>query len=98
MNAVTGDSPIRDVILLLGTFHTFMNVLGAIGTLMDGTGLKEMMDTVYGENAVIHMMNRKAVQRAFHGHLLVDQCLIRQIVTKIMEDEPRFQDQVEELE
>ena len=48
VNAVTDDSPIRDVILLLGTFHTFMNMLGAIGTLMDGTGLKEIMETVYG--------------------------------------------------
>ena len=86
---------IRDVILLLGTFHTFMNVLGAIGTLMDGTGL---METVYGENAVVHMMSRKAVQRAFRSHLLVNQCLTCQIVAKIMEDEPGFQDQVEELE
>ena len=98
VNAVTDDRPIRDVILLLGTFHTFMNVLGAIGTLMDGTGLKEMMETVYGENAGVQMISGKAVQRAFRGHQLVDQCLTRQIVAKIMEDEPGFQDQVEELE
>ena len=64
-NAVADDSPIRKVVLLLG-FHTFMNVLGAIGTLMDGSGLKEIMETVYGENAVLHMMSGKAVQRAFH--------------------------------
>ena len=88
MNAVTDDSPIKDVILLLGTFHTFMNVLGTIGTLMDGTGLKEIMETVYCENAVVHMMI----------HLLVDQCLTRQVVAKIMEDEPGFHNQVEELE
>ena len=97
-NAVTDDSPIRDVILLLGTFHTFMNVLGAIGTLIEGTGLKEIMETIYGENAVVHMMSGKAVQQVFSGHLLVDQCLTHQIVAKIMEDEPGFQDQVEELE
>ena len=62
MNAVTDDSPIKDVILLLGTFHTFMNVLGDIGTLMDVTGLKKIIETGYGENAVVHMMSRKAVQ------------------------------------
>ena len=28
----------------------------------------------------------------------MDQCLTRQIVAKIMEDDPGFQDQVEELE
>ena len=98
VNAVTDDSPIRDVIQLLGTFHNFMNVLGAVGTLMDGTGLKEIMETVYGESAIIHMMSGKAVQRAFRNHLQVDQYLTRQIVAKIMEDEPGFQDQVMELE
>lgn len=74
-----------------------MDVLGAIGILMDGSGLKEIMETVYGENAGVHMMSGKAVQRAFRGHLLVDQCLTRQIVAKIVEDEPSFQDQVQEL-
>ena len=44
------------------------------------------------------MMSGKAVQQAFHGHLLVDQYLTRQIVAKIMEDEPGFQHQVEEVE
>lgn len=97
-NAVPDDSPIRNVVLMLGSFHTFMNLLGAIGTLMDGSGIKEIMETVYGENAVLHMMSGKAVQRAFRGHLLVDQCLTRQIVAKIVEDDPGFQDQVEELE
>jgi len=97
-NAVPDDSPIRNVILLLGSFHTFMNVLGATGTLMEASGLKEIMETVYGENAVVHMMSGKAVQRAFHGHLLVDQCLTRQIVAKIVEDDPGFQDQAGELE
>ncbi len=98
VNAAPDDSLIRNVVLMLGSFHTFMNVLGAIGTLMDGSGLKDIMETVYGENAVVHMMSGKAVQRAFRGHLLVDQCLTCQIVAKIMEDDPDFHEQVEELE
>ncbi|CAJ1064633.1 hypothetical protein SNEBB_002215, partial [Xyrichtys novacula] len=98
VNAVPDDSPIRNVILLLGRFHTFMNLLGAIGSLMDGSGLKEIMETVYGENAVVHIMSGKAVQQAFRGHLLVYQCLTRQIVVKILEDDPGFQDQVDGLE
>jgi len=39
-----------------------MNVLGAIGTLVEASGLKEITETVYGENAVVHMMSGKAVQ------------------------------------
>ena len=53
---------------------------------------------MYGEHAVVHIISGKAVQRAFRGHLLVDKCLTRQIVAKIMEDDPGFQDQIEEFE
>ena len=38
------------------------------------------------------------MQLAFCGYLLVDQCLTCQIVAKIMENNPRFQDQVKEPE
>ena len=72
----TSDSPIKHIDLLLGSFQTFMNVLGAIGHLMDGSGLKEILRTVYGENTVYHVLNGKEVQRAFSGHLMVDQCII----------------------
>ena len=98
VNSVPDDSPIRNVVLLLGSFHTLMNLLGAIGTLMDGTGLKDILEIVYGENAVIHMKSGKAVQRAFRGHLLVDQGLTRQIVSLIMTDDHNFEDQIIELE
>jgi hypothetical protein len=33
------DSDLKSIVPLLGCFHTFMNLLGAIGTLMKGTGL-----------------------------------------------------------
>ena len=72
---VPGDSQIRSVVFLLGSFYTLMNLLGAIGTLMDGSGIKEILGTIYGENAVQHIMTGKAVQRALRGHLHLDQCL-----------------------
>ncbi|CAB3998646.1 Hypothetical predicted protein [Paramuricea clavata] len=59
-----------------------MNLLDAIGTLMDGRGIKEILGTIYGENAVQHVMTGKAVQRALRGHLL-DQCLTQQVVDKV---------------
>ncbi len=31
---------LKEIVLMLGCFHTFMNLLGAIGTLMKGTGLQ----------------------------------------------------------
>ena len=35
----------------------------------------EIQDTVYGENATVHMINSTAMQQAIRGHLLVDQWL-----------------------
>ena len=95
---VSDENPIQDVVLFLGGFHPFMNLLGAIGTLMDGSGLKDILETIYGENAVVHMMSGKAVQRSFRGHLLISQCLTNLIVSKIIDDEPKFQDYVEQIE
>lgn len=69
-----------------------------IGTLMEGSGLKEVLETVYGENAVVHMMTGKAVQRALLGHLLVDQCLTNQIVSQVIAAEQEFETQLLELE
>ena len=44
------------------------------------------------------MMNGKEVQRAFRGHLMVDQCITQQIVSKIVERYSGFQELVNELE
>jgi len=95
---VPGDSSIRSVVLLLGSFHTLMNLLGAIGTLMDGSGIKEILGTIYGENAVQHIMSGKAVQRALRGHLLLDQCLTQQVLDKVISDDPSFANLLQELE
>ena len=93
---VPDTSPVRDVVLLLGSFHTFMNLLGAIGTLMNGSGL---FDTIkYSENAVVHMMSEKAVQRAFRLHILVSQCLTMQIIDNVIDDESDFEILMAELE
>ncbi len=84
---VQDSSCLRDIVLLLGSFHTFMNLLCALGTLMNGTGLKDILEAVYGENAVGHVLTGKAAQRAFRGHLLVDKCLTREIVKKVADDQ-----------
>ena len=47
---------------------------------MEGSGLKEILEAIYWENAVTNMLT---VQCAFRRHLLLDQCLTDQIVSKI---------------
>ena len=83
-------SLLKNITLMLGSFHTLMNVLGAIGTLMQVSGLTDIFETVYGDNAVKYMIGGKAVQRALWGHLLVEKCLNGMLVCKMMESDPEF--------
>ncbi|KAH3833677.1 hypothetical protein DPMN_106990 [Dreissena polymorpha] len=45
-----------------------MNFLGAIGSFMEGTGLKNILETVYGEHAIVHIMTDKCL----HSQLISD--------------------------
>ena len=66
------ESTLKSIVLRLGGFHTIMSFVGSIGHIMSGTGLEELLETVYAKNTVPHMLNGKAIQRAIRGLLLVD--------------------------
>ena len=63
------------IVLMLGGFHEEMSALGSIGNVMDGSGIKEALSTVYAEGSVEAMLSGKAVARAFRGHQLLDTAL-----------------------
>ena len=84
------NSHLKEIVLLLGCFHTLMNFLGAVGYLMNGTGLKDILQVIYGENAVQHVLTGKAVQRAIRGHLLVNKRLGQMIVSDLANGMPEF--------
>ena len=69
------ESPLHQIVLILGGFHTEMSFLCSIGSLMAGSGLKEVMTQVYAEGSVDHILSGKAVARAVRAHLLVDSAL-----------------------
>ena len=52
-----------------------MSFLGCIGSIMSGSGIEELLECVYASNTVGHMLSGKAVQRAFRGHLIVENAL-----------------------
>ena len=66
------DSDVRKIVLRLGGVHTEMSFLGCIGSLMAGSGLKEILEMIYAPNAVEHILTGKAIARAVRAHLLVD--------------------------
>lgn len=65
------NSCLKRVVLRLGGFHTLMSFLGAIGHIMAGSGLQFLLQQVYANNTVDHMLSGKAYARAVRGHLLV---------------------------
>lgn len=58
--------------LLLGSFYTTKNLLGAIGCLMGGSGLAEVLEEIYADQTVPHIMCGKAYSRAVKAHLRVE--------------------------
>ncbi|WAR15643.1 LOW QUALITY PROTEIN: hypothetical protein MAR_005748 [Mya arenaria] len=78
-------SDLNYIVLRLGGFHTEMSFLGAIGHLMAGSGLQEVMELIYATNAVGHMMTGKAISRAVRAHLLVDGVLNAMIASDALD-------------
>ena len=68
----------------LGGFHTLMSFLGSIGSVMKGSGLSDVLETVYGPNAVVHMTSGKAVARALRGHYLVEAALMIKLLSPVI--------------
>lgn len=62
---------LKNVVLKLGSFHLMMSYLGCIGHLMNASGLREVLELVFAENAVDYILNGKAYARAIRGHTLI---------------------------
>ena len=58
------------IVLILGGFHTMISYMGSIGAIMKGSGIHESLETIYGSNAVDHILSGKAVSRAVRARFL----------------------------
>ena len=84
-------SYVKKTVLRLGGLHIEMSFLGAIGHLMTDTGLKEVLQTVFADTTVPHMLNGKALSRAIRGHMLTETALTALIVSMTFDiDIPRL--------
>ena len=75
------------IVLILGGFHMMMSFMGSIGCLMKGSGLNDALQTIYGTNAVEHMISGKAVSRALRGHFLTESALMTKLIRNFITDD-----------
>ena len=68
-------SELRQFVLRLGGLHIEMSFLGCIGHIMSDSGLRKVLEKVYADNAITHMLTGKVVARAIIGHNLVSMAL-----------------------
>ena len=57
-----------------GTLH-----YGIMGRLTAGSGLQQLLEVVFAQNSVTHMLTGKAIARAVRGHFLADAILIAEL-------------------
>ena len=50
------DSVLLSIELRLGGFHTEMSFLGCMGRLMAESGLQQLLEVVFAQNYVTHML------------------------------------------
>lgn len=67
----------------LGGFHLLMSFLGCIGYLMDGSGLKELMSTVYAVVSVEKMLQGHAFSRAVRAHFLIQTARLKIVFNQL---------------
>lgn len=73
-------SDFSNVIVRLGGFHLLMSFMGAMGTIMAGSGLKELFCEVFASNSVDKILSGHAYARAVRGHSLVYAALGRLVI------------------
>ena len=62
-----------------------MSFLGAVGDMMSGSGIEELLELVYATNSVGHMMSGKAFARAIRWYFFVGSCLSNILINKTVQ-------------
>lgn len=80
------DCPTRGIVYLLGGFHTIMSFVGSIGHIMDGSGLRDVLELMYASNTVPHLLSGKAITRAIRAHVIIESALFVELNRNIFLD------------
>lgn len=89
---------LRNVVVRLGGFHLLMSFMGTIGAVMAGSGIRELLTTIYAENSVEKVLNGHAYSRAVRAHLLTNLALTNLIFDEIQFTEKEREETVKLLD
>ena len=64
-----------------------MSFLGAVGDMMNGSDIEELLELVYAMNSIGYIMSGQAFVRAISGHFLVDSCQNNILINKIVKEQ-----------
>lgn len=87
VSAASEGSELSKIIVRLGGFHLLMSFFGAIGYIMQGSGLKEVLTEIYAPKSLEKMLNGHAYARAVRAHTLLQLTLALRILKELAIDD-----------
>lgn len=75
VSAAPEGSKLSKIIVRLGGFHLHMSFLGAIGYIMQGSGIKKVLSLIYAPKSLEKILNGHAYARAVRAHTLLQLAL-----------------------
>ncbi|KAK4885458.1 hypothetical protein RN001_001729 [Aquatica leii] len=87
VSAASEGSELSRIIVRLGGFHLLMSFFGAIGYIMQGSGLKEVLSEIYAPKSLEKMLNGHAYTRAVRAHTLIHLTLALTILKELAIDD-----------
>ena len=63
-----------------------MSFFGSIGTIMDGSGISAIFQTIYGENATKRILSGIATARATRAHIVAESALLTKLQEMVLND------------
>ena len=76
-----------NIVIRLSGFHLLMSFLGSIGNVMEGSGLKDGLESIYAPVTVGHMLTDKAFSRALRRHFLAESAIFALILSNAIPEE-----------
>lgn len=79
-----GNSELQYEVVRLSEFYLLMLFMGAMGYIIEGSGLAELFNTVYAVNSTEKIITSHAYARAIRGHTLAFRAL-GQVIMKSLD-------------